>query len=464
MQLLSLLNDIDFPLLQEGFYIDLGWLGQFIRILIESVGVIGLGIIVFTLILRAIVLPIDIFQRVKMRKQSLIMKQMRPELEKLQKQYEKDSATYQKKMMELYKKNGYSLFGACLPMIVSMVILIIAITSLTNYSQYANCSVYEKMTAAYNSAVLSYSLDEEDDPTLVDITEETIGGSTFMVVKGKAEDKFVYYRYNKDATEQVREYRIDTEKLYALKGTEIDALLDELQEANEAATIETACRQYVRDIGSEAAAKQYRDNPPIFLWIKNIWNPDVSYSHPIQDYQSFVNSINKKITVEKTVYVEDETTGEMTATIVKEQKSIGEIVDENMYENITAKLGEEKSQPNGYFILVVLSIGLMFLQQFITMRSQKDSTQLGSVDGSAQKQQKIMLIALPLIYAIFAFMYTAAFSIYMVVSSVIGILITVLSNIFLGYSFRKKEEKEFIEQNTRRAPTYGKVRDEKRKK
>ena len=155
-----------------------------------------------------------------------------------------------------------------------------------------------------------------------------------------------------------------------------------------AATIETACRQYVRDIGSEAAAKQYRDNPPIFLWIKNIWNPDVSYSHPIQDYQSFVNSINKKITVEKTVYVEDETTGEMTATIVKEQKSIGEIVDENMYENITAKLGEEKSQPNGYFILVVLSIGLMFLQQFITMRSQKDSTQLGSVDGSAQKQQK----------------------------------------------------------------------------
>ena len=92
-----------------------------IRILIESAGVIGLGIIVFTLILRAIVLPIDIFQRIKMRKQSLIMKQMKPELEKLQQQYKNDNQTYSRKMMELYKKNGYSIFGACLPMIVSMV-------------------------------------------------------------------------------------------------------------------------------------------------------------------------------------------------------------------------------------------------------------------------------------------------------------------------------------------------------
>ena len=463
MQLLSLLNDVDFPLLQDGFYIDLGWLGQFIRILIESAGVIGLGIIVFTLILRAIVLPIDIFQRIKMRKQSLIMKQMKPELEKLQQQYKNDNQTYSRKMMELYKKNGYSIFGACLPMIVSMVILIVAITSLNNYSQYANCTVYEKMTAAYNSAVLTYSLDEEDDPTLIDITEETKDGNTFVVVKGKAADKFIYYRYNKNATEPVREYRIDTAKLYAYAGEEIDALLAELQKTTPTATTEDACRQYVRDIGSTAAAQQYRNDPPSFLWIKNIWIPDVSYNHPIQDYNSFVSSIRNNVTIEKVVYQENEETGEMEEVVVKEQKSMSEIVDQGIYESITAKLDDEKAAPNGYFVLVVLSIGLMFLQQFITMRSQKETTQFGSVDGSGKRQQKMMLIIFPLIYAFFAFMYSAAFSIYMVVSSIIGILVTVLSNLIIGHIFNKKEEAEFVESKTRRAPVNN-YRDEKRKK
>lgn len=464
MQLLSLLNDVDFPLLQDGFYIDLGWLGQFIRILIESVGVIGLGIIVFTLVLRAIVLPIDIFQRIKMRKQSLIMKEMQPELEKLQQQYKNDNATYSRKMMELYKKNGYSIFGACLPMIVSMVILIVAITSLNNYSQYANVSVYEKMTAAYNSAVLSYSLDEDADPTLIEVTEEVKDGNTFVVVKGKAEDKFVYYRYNKNATEPVREYRIDTDKLYAYATEEVDALLLEMQKTSPTATIEDACRQYVRDIGSNAAAEQYRSEPPSFLWIRNIWIPDVSYNHPIQDYTSFVSSIRNKVTIEKVVYQENEETGEMEEVVIKEQRSMSEIVDQGIYESITAKLDEEKTAPNGYFVLVILSIGLMFLQQFITMRSQKETTQYGSVDGSGKRQQKIMLIVLPLIYAFFAFMYSAAFSIYMVISSVIGILVTVISNLIIGHVFKKKEEKEFVMNNTRRAPTRNYQRDEKRKK
>ena len=88
MQIISLLNDVGFPLLQDGFQVGMGWLGQLIKVLIEGVGITGLGIIVFTLILKAISLPFDIYQRIKMRKQTLIMRNMQPELEKLQKQYE----------------------------------------------------------------------------------------------------------------------------------------------------------------------------------------------------------------------------------------------------------------------------------------------------------------------------------------------------------------------------------------
>ena len=113
---MTLLNSVSISLLQEGYQIGLDWLGQCVRAIIESVGIIGVGIICFTLILKAITLPFDVYQRVKTRKQTLIMRNMRDDLDKLQKQYANDKTMYNQKMMELYKKNGYSVFGACLPM------------------------------------------------------------------------------------------------------------------------------------------------------------------------------------------------------------------------------------------------------------------------------------------------------------------------------------------------------------
>ena len=71
--LINAVNGIDFSLLEQGYKIGLDWLGQFARVIIEGVGIIGLGIIVFTIFLKAITLPFDIYQRVKMRKQTLII-------------------------------------------------------------------------------------------------------------------------------------------------------------------------------------------------------------------------------------------------------------------------------------------------------------------------------------------------------------------------------------------------------
>ena len=50
-------------------------------------GAVALGVIVFTLALKTLVLPLDIYSRVKTKKQSLLMERMRPQMEKLQKQY-----------------------------------------------------------------------------------------------------------------------------------------------------------------------------------------------------------------------------------------------------------------------------------------------------------------------------------------------------------------------------------------
>lgn len=442
MNIISALAAVGFPLLEEGFQIPLNWLENFIRILIEGIGITGVGIIVFTLILKAITLPFDIYQRVKMRKQTLVMRSMKDDLDKLQKQYANDKAMYQQKMMELYKKNGYSPLAACLPIIVSFVILIVAFSSLNSYSQYANLSMYERMTSSYNTAILSNcELPEYDedgafvfDNAKVTVSEEMREGEgTFVVVKGNAAEKFMFYEYNRDVDLPTVNYYIDTDKLYSLKKAEIDELV-----RKDSLAIETACYNYVRDIGAEAAAKSYHDNPPSFLWIRNIWYPDVSYNHPIQTYDEFIGT--RGMGTEKVVLKDGS------------ESTVKAIMTVSMYENITAELDVEKDQSNGFFILIILSIGLMVLSQFITMKSSKESNQYQTVDGRGANTQKIMLFMMPLIYAIFAFMYSAAFSIYMAMSSLVGIIVTVLSNLILGRTFKKKEEEMIIRQNTRTLP------------
>ena len=63
-------------------------------------GSIAVGILLFSLLLKIIPLPLDIFSRASSKKSALKMEKMRPELEKLQKQYANNK--------ELYAKNSFS--------------------------------------------------------------------------------------------------------------------------------------------------------------------------------------------------------------------------------------------------------------------------------------------------------------------------------------------------------------------
>ena len=140
------------------------------------------------------------------------------------------------------------------------------------------------------------------------------------------------------------------------------------------------------------------------------------------------------------------------------------------YNNLTSQLTAEKSQANGYFILIILSIGLMVLSQFVSMRSSKETNKYQTVDGKGGTSQKMMMIMMPLIYAIFAFMYSAAFSIYMTMSSLVSLIVTLLANLVIGRVFKKKEEKELAAKYERVLPwqknreTNGKIEKKNRKK
>lgn len=413
-------------------YID--WLATFIKTLITGIGVVGVGVIVFTLILKTIVLPFDIFQRISQKKQALKMEQMRPELEKLQKQYANDKQTYSMKMMELYKKNNYSMFSACLPMILSMVILIVAFQELNGYSQYANLQTYKDMVNSYNQAILAHCPDLESPTDTVKIDNQTYNR---YISTDSDDDMYIYYIVAVDEEGKetgTKEYYIDEEKCYSSNKSAVDEYME-----TEELSKSDAVLLVVKSEARAAAAASFKEVHESFLWIHNIWYSDTTFNTTVaKDYSTFTGKITK------TDFVDEDGN--------KYTDSIKEIISEATYNEITYNLTEEKSEYNGYFILVVLSIGMMFLSQFIAMKSQKTQNDLGTVDGQGKNTQKIMMFIMPIIFGIFAFSYSAAFSIYMIISSAYSILTMVITNAIVTVAFNKKEEKMMREKYNRVAP------------
>jgi len=90
------------------------------------VGNYGWSVVVFTLMIRLIVLPLEIKSRKGMR----ATQRVQPKVAALQKKYANDKEKLNMKMMELYKKEGVSPTAGCLPLLLSMPILFIMFTAM----------------------------------------------------------------------------------------------------------------------------------------------------------------------------------------------------------------------------------------------------------------------------------------------------------------------------------------------
>ncbi len=455
--------------------IPLNWIGQLIKILIEGIGIVGLGIIVFTLILKTIVLPLDIYSRIKGKKQALIMERMRPQMEKLQKQYANDKTMYNQKVMELQKKSGYSMFGACLPMIVSLVIFIIVFNAFSTYSQFANLQSYKNMVEKYNGVVQTYVVDTTDEygqPIKDENGNPVINGDGFLYEvilnkpdkeKGVTAEKDYTVDYNSFARYYfVYEQGGTAESWTALSEGEKAAKVNEvftslankykeehkdaadytatfdinLVNATDGNAVLTDAAKAVRNslvsyhIEGYAAQEvydyykgkgKYEEAGPTndgFLWIKNIWYPDSALNKEIPDFATFKKTVS--------------------------QANIGDEYAVT-YNKVTSLLDKEKGQVNGYFVLIILSIGFMLLQQWLSMRANKSVNDLSTVDGSGARTNKWMMIMMPIIYGIFSFFYSASFSLYMITNTLYGLATMLIINKCVDVWFKKKEESGELE-------------------
>ena len=486
--------------------IELDWLGRIIQALIEGCGSIGLGIIVFTLILKLITLPFDVVSRTSTKKNSVMMEKMRPELERLQRQFANNQELYQRKMQELYKKNGYSPFSACLPTLLNLVVFIVVIGQFSTYSNYANFGIFCKMSVAYEQAIEQFN----------DTNEEGLEYVIKVPVKDETGNEIGFHRtlnlvslYNGAHGAKLRSFGlelVENDKYDAtLKLPEenqndvLKALYDELAKGNDGAFFEFVLEgeqniivkngdnysfatdndeevnkfktdlgkllfdfygglfinEQIKPVGRQAAAEEFRSHDLSFLWVKNIWSQDIPWEHPVKENFKDYNFIKKSgcfSTCAAQCNGVDNTISNVT---------------EAQYKELTAGLVDEKSQPNGYLILVILSIGIMLVQQVIMQKQQKTQTELGTVDGangSAAQSQKMMTWMMPIMFGFFSFMYTASFSIYIIVSSLFSLASNFVINLFVDKHFEKLAKIEAENMELRRTGRIKEIEQKQNKK
>ena len=376
--------------------VDMEGLASLVKTIIEFFsfgGVIGVGILLFSLVLKIIPLPLDIYSRAANKKNSLKMEKMKGELKKLQKQYANNKELYTQKMTALYKKEGYSQLASCLPTLFTLVFFIVVISSFNKYSSYANLEIYNNMAYAFNDAVI-----EEINTNYED----------YYDVKYADEEKTVLKE-------------IVLKEGYSLTDEEINAVIVKAQDA--------AAIVYKEEI------KKYK-----FLWVENIWISDIPWKKSFID----TNSIQSLFTY---------------SSGCKSHTLEHVLNDENIFKTLTgsALLNDEKEQVNGYLILVALSIVTMLLSQLVTTKQQKTQMELQTVDGAngqAAQMTKTMTWMMPIMFGFFAFMYSAAFSLYLIVSTVFSLLSTLVINKFVEKKFEKVAAKQEEEKYLKR---YGNI-------
>ena len=333
----------------------------------------GWRIVLFTVLLKIVLSPLDIFQRYKGRKNQKISERLAPQIEKLQKQYP-DPQEFSRKQMELQKKEGFSYFSSCLPAIATMVIFITLLLGLNKISAYYNFTQYQDLYETYNAAVTEYdNLGAEKDEVIGKLRDEGHISESY-----KKADDTVW-----DDRTQYAQYKV---------------------------------------------ALRYEETKISFLWIENIWSPDVPWKKEINNKTTFEQNIGDYAKNPEKMGLDATTVGEMIAP----------------YDTVMGRLLDTGyNRANGYLILPVLSVGISFLMQWITMRQQKKSGQVNDAMGGGSTM-KMMMFMMPVLMGIFSLSYTACFSLYLVVNYLVSLAIS-LSSSLLFIVIDKKAAKKAAE-------------------
>ena len=292
----------------------------------------GWAIIVFTIALKLLMSPLDIYQRISTKKQQKFQTVMQPELQALQAKYGNDRERLNRETANVYKKYNFNVGGMCFSMLItmglSMVVFFTLFSSLRSYGTSKLYSSYESLDKAY---------------------------------------------------------------IQTVESSEYNAMSDQ----EKATTLEITIKDEYKDLSKENS----------WLWVKNVWKKDTNESQFV-DFEDYAKHMG------------------LTDTAKEEARA--------RYDYIIKTVEGEKSQANGYYVLIILAVAISFLTQWL-------STKVTMPKGQKlNTMNKVMLAVIPATMAILAFTSNVVFTLYIIANSVMTAIISTI----LAFTMKPKNGKE----------------------
>ena len=364
----------------------LNLVGKLVKAMHGWIGSYGWTVVLFTVFLKLVMLPLDIWQRYSGKKMSAKMAIMQPYIAEIDKRYGPDSQKSMEEKQKLYKKHGYNMGSSCLPMLVTMAVFMIMFGGLRSYSTYSTVQTFNALSQTYYQTyaekIVNITPTTEAEQKAYDLFVESYTANGGKLVDGKYVADFTKEEYSRISQ--------------GIKAVQSDASLDQLL-----ADLGVVARQAVQ--------AKYSEVEEGWLWIQNIAQPD-TWESIMPKYDSGSN--NFTALVDMSNYGGD-----------------GKVLY-NTIRDAVLQTGErgDKGNWNGLMILPILSVGLSFLSMFVSQAMEKKKTDPSaqtSVEAQQQKSNKMTMLMMPLMMAYFGFIYTGAFGIYMVCNYLISLLSTV---------------------------------------
>lgn len=394
----------------------LGFIMNLFYIVIDKFGIgkISICIIVFTIIVKLVMLPINIKQQKTMKLNSVIM----PEIQAIQKKYanKKDNDSMMKQQAELnavYQKYGTSPTGGCLPMLIQFPILLALYAVMACLPNYIN-----EIQDMYNNGVVSYVIGTDESGKLdyhtIHELKDLAGLNDVLLDESGDEnlDKLVTAYFGQKGNYEDEEIKDAVYNSFTLAYSNVFGKQDAwaIVEASFDEAIENA--QDLKAI-SEADWKKVEDKD-------------------LAEYADY--------------------TDEDWDALISSYETILDKLDDNhkdiqvSYSFFTIDLS--KSPANGVKIAIIIPI-LSALAQLLNMKismSSQQNTGNGTAD-SMMSSMKVMSYSMCVVSAIFCYTFPAGLGLYWVISSAVQVVIQLI----LNKKFANMDTDQIIKQSIEKA-------------
>ena len=219
------------------------------------VGNFGLAVILFTILVRLVLLPLDLKSKGSMKK----MAEINPEVQKINEKFKNDPEKKNKKLQELYAEKKINPLGGCLPMLLQMPLFFAFFAALRSIS-------FQEMTGFYVDLINHFA------------------GDTVITIQN-AGDMMKFFRDFGQAMQNLIK-NVDSPKV-------VEAFMAFANGQNVVISDQNLLFDTIRNIRISDAIAFMKANPQYeayqFLWIRNVWVADsplmdiVGRSIPLQN-------------------------------------------------------------------------------------------------------------------------------------------------------------------------------------